>query len=55
VSGKVTANNAAALTDTPTLINDDPYGKGWLYRVELTSQPDTLLSAGDYEKLLAAQ
>jgi glycine cleavage system H protein len=52
VSGKVTANNTE-LAATPTLINDDPYTKGWLYRVELTSQPTDLLSAADYEKLLA--
>ena len=34
VSGKVVAVNRA-LVDTPELINDDPYGKGWIAEVEL--------------------
>ena len=52
VSGKVTASNAA-LADNPDLINDDPYGKGWFYRVSVTMKPTGLMSAAEYEKFVA--
>ena len=54
MSGKVTEVNAA-LSDSPELINDDPYGQGWLVRVEL-SEPDQageLLDVGAYRQLLS--
>jgi len=40
----------------PELINQDPYGKGWLYRVTLSApiDPATLLTADAYRALLAA-
>lgn len=49
VSGTVTAVNEA-LFDTPELINDDPYGDGWLLELEPSSDDefDTLLSPEDY-------
>jgi glycine cleavage system H protein len=34
VSGKVTAGNAA-LAAQPELLNQDPYGAGWLFRVQI--------------------
>lgn len=40
VSGTVTEVNAA-LPDTPELINDDPYGEGWIIKVAM-SDPDEL-------------
>lgn len=40
VSGKVTAVNEE-LMDDPTLINEDPYGKGWLFEIEM-SNPEEL-------------
>ena len=53
VSGKVIASNAA-LAAQPELVNQDPYGAGWLFRVQ-TNSPDSgaLLSAADYAKFLA--
>jgi len=53
VSGKVVAGNAALATQ-PELLNQDPYGAGWLFRVQ-TSSPigDALMSAADYAKFLA--
>jgi glycine cleavage system H protein len=53
VSGKVTEINAA-LEETPELINEDPYEKGWLIVIEMSdpSQLNGLLSKDDYEKLL---
>ncbi len=53
VSGKVTEINSQ-LEETPEDINHDPYGAGWIFRVEM-SDPDeieNLLSADDYEESL---
>lgn len=49
VSGTVVEVNDA-LRDSPELLNSDPFGEGWILRVELsdTSQLDTLLSAAAY-------
>lgn len=42
------------LTDKPELINEDPYGKGWIVKISVSnaSQYEELLSAEAYEKLL---
>jgi glycine cleavage system H protein len=49
VSGEVTAVNGALLGE-PTLVNTDPYGKGWLLQIrpDDTSAAAALLSAGEY-------
>ena len=47
VSGKVVAVNEA-LNDTPELINQDPYGDGWVLRVQMKSP-------SQYGKLMTAQ
>lgn len=49
VSGKIVAVNEELL-DSPELINQDPYGKGWIVEIESTGGED-LLSAEEYEKL----
>lgn len=49
VSGEVTAVNKAVV-DQPALVNSDPYGEGWFFKVRL-AQPDDvnkLLGAADY-------
>ena len=35
VSGEVTEGNAA-LADEPGLVNSDPYGEGWFYKIKLS-------------------
>ena len=42
------------LEDAPELVNDDPYGKGWMVKIEITdaSQLNALLSATEYEALI---
>ena len=53
VSGKIFELNLD-LDDNAELINSDPFGKGWLIKMEL-SNPDEksdLLSAEDYGKLI---
>ena len=54
LTGEVIEVNAA-LSDTPELINDDPYGQGWLVRVKLTdsAEADELLDVGAYRQLLS--
>ncbi|WP_049935762.1 glycine cleavage system protein GcvH [Haloplanus natans] len=49
VSGTVVAVNEA-LFDAPELVNEDPYGEGWMIEVEPSSDGefDALLSADDY-------
>lgn len=49
VTGKVLAVNEN-LGDAPEDINNDPYGDGWIYKLELSdpAELDDLLSAADY-------
>ncbi|WP_049899203.1 glycine cleavage system protein GcvH [Halococcus agarilyticus] len=49
VSGTVTATNDALL-DAPELVNDDPYGEGWMLEVDLDDpdELDDLLDADAY-------
>jgi glycine cleavage system H protein len=54
VSGKVIAFNSEldeSEGDNPTLINEDPYDKGWIIKIEMSnpSEMDNLMSAADYE------
>ena len=53
VSGIVEEVNAA-LEDAPELVNNDPYGDGWMIKVAMTdpSQADQLLSADEYAALI---
>jgi glycine cleavage system H protein len=53
ISGKIIEFNTA-LEATPEVVNSDPYGAGWMIKVEFSdaSELDTLLSAADYEALI---
>lgn len=46
VTGTVVAINDEAV-DNPAILNEDPYGAGWLFTVEVTEE-GPLLSAVDY-------
>ena len=52
VDGEVTELNEA-LEDNPELVNDDPYGEGWMIKMRLddASQLGSLLSADEYSEL----
>jgi len=52
VSGKVTELNKN-LESNPESVNKDPYGNGWMVRVEMSnpSELDGLMNAADYRKL----
>ncbi len=53
VSGKIVEINSELL-DSPELVNDDPYGKGWIVKIELSDESEIakLLSADDYAGLI---
>ena len=53
ISGEVVEINQDAV-DHPELVNDDPYGKGWLLRVRASdpSEFDKLLTVEQYDALL---
>ncbi len=55
VAGKVIEINPK-LEDQPELVNKDPYGEGWLIKVEVTDpkQVNDLLDAEGYEKLITS-
>jgi glycine cleavage system H protein len=56
LSGEVLEVNEKA-TEEPEVVNEDPYGEGWLIRVRLSdaSEVDALLDAAAYRALVAEQ
>jgi glycine cleavage system H protein len=54
LSGEVVEVNEK-LADSPEMVNEDPYGNGWLAKVKLSdpSETDQLLDAAAYRELLA--
>lgn len=54
LSGKVVAVNSA-LESAPEVINADPYGKGWIFEIEIATKVESgeLLSAPEYQALTA--
>ena len=56
LSGEVLEVNQAVV-DAPEVVNDDPYGEGWLIRIRLTNpaERDELLDLGAYRKVLEQQ
>lgn len=55
LSGEVLEVNAQ-LDANPELVNSDPYGDGWMVKVNVanTADFDTLLSADDYKAVIGA-
>lgn len=56
VSGKVVETNST-LKDHPQFVNEDPFGRGWIVKVEIENRDElkTLLSAQDYQGTLAEE
>ena len=56
LTGEVLAANGD-LDDAPELLNQEPYGKGWIFRIGLgeKSELDGLMKAADYEKLVSSE
>ncbi len=53
VSGKITEFNAA-VNENPASVNQDPYGNGWLVKIEISNMGDldSLLSPEEYKNLI---
>ena len=54
VAGEVVAVNER-LEDEPGLVNDDPYGEGWLVKLKVSGGEGDLLDAAAYEAFLAEE
>jgi glycine cleavage system H protein len=56
LSGEITEVNEE-LADTPEVINTDPYGKGWIFKMTLADagEIDSLLDATAYSDQIAAE
>jgi glycine cleavage system H protein len=56
IAGVVTAVNDS-LSGSPEIVNKDPYGEGWMFRLKATNAAElgSLLDAKAYEALLAAE
>lgn len=56
VTGKVSEVNPS-LNDEPEHVNKDPYGKGWMIKIKMTSpgEVDSLLTAAEYEDFTKAE
>jgi glycine cleavage system H protein len=55
VGGKVIETNSN-LEDKPELVNDDPYGEGWIIKIDISdlSEVDNLLSPEEYKNMIAS-
>ncbi|MDQ8037256.1 MAG: glycine cleavage system protein GcvH [Pedobacter sp.] len=56
VSGEIIAVNEA-LTDSPEIVNSDPYHDGWMYKIRMSdvAELEDLLSAEDYDAKVEAE
>jgi glycine cleavage system H protein len=56
VSGEIVGTNDA-LADAPEKVNTDPYGDGWMIRVQMSNagEVDSLLTAAEYEDFTKAE
>ena len=55
VGGKVIEMNST-LEDRPELVNEDPYGEGWIIKIDISdlSEVDSLLSPEEYKNMIAS-
>jgi glycine cleavage system H protein len=53
LSGTVEEVNEA-LSDTPELVNSDPYGIGWLVRIKADDLSEAIITAAEYQKIISA-
>jgi glycine cleavage system H protein len=55
VAGKIVEKNEA-LNDAPEVVNTDPYGKGWMVKIEISNaaELDSLMDAEAYKKHVGA-
>ena len=51
MAGTIAYVNRAA-SDDPEVINSDPYGEGWIAKIDLEGDEPALMSAEEYAQLL---
>jgi glycine cleavage system H protein len=51
ISGKVTEVNPV-LDGSPEKVNEDPYGDGWMIKIEISDSTTDLLTADQYKELI---
>lgn len=54
VDGEVVEINQA-VADSPETVGADPYGRGWLFKVELAKDPSDLLTPEQYTQLIEGE
>lgn len=56
VDGEITEKNDA-LEENPSLVNEDPYGEGWIFKMKITKpeQLEELMTAEEYRKFIAEE
>jgi glycine cleavage system H protein len=56
VSGEIVEINED-LAESPQLVNEDPYGDGWMVKIALSdpTELETLMSASEYEEYVKAE
>ncbi len=56
LAGEVVESNGD-LNDTPEVVNDDPYGDGWMVKIKMdnSGEVDSLLSAEEYAEFLTSE
>ena len=55
LNGKIIEVNSS-LEDNPEVVNDDPYGEGWIIKIEVSnpSDIDSLMSSEEYKNLIGS-
>jgi glycine cleavage system H protein len=53
VDGRILEVNPL-IGDSPETINKDPYGDGWLIKIEATGSPENLMDAGAYSEMVGS-
>lgn len=55
IGGQILEFNSE-LEDNPELVNEDPYGKGWMIKIKVENEDEIneLLSAGEYDEMTGA-
>ncbi len=56
VSGKIIEINEE-LEDAPDLVNEDPYGAGWMVKIRMrdASELDNIMSVSEYQEMIEAE
>jgi len=54
VAGEVIEVNEE-LADAPEMVNEEPYGAGWMLKFRIKGEPEGLLEADEYEDVIAAE